>query len=227
MIINLFSRFNPTSSFRLPLNWLSSVLIFLFIPLTMWVSQSRFSFIWKSLLNFSKNEFKALLTKSHIKVTIIFVSLFIIIILNNFIGLFPYTFTASSHLSFTLSLGLVLWTSYILYGFIFNIKHILTHLVPQGTPVYLIPLIVIIERIRNIIRPGTLAVRLAANIIAGHLLIILIRRNGPNLTFVSGILLILAQTLLVTLECAVSLIQAYVFAVLRILYVREIIYDKF
>ena len=96
------------------------------------------------------------------------------------------------------------------------------HLVPQSTPGALIPFIVIIETISNLIRPGTLAVRLAANIIAGHLLITLL----GNQTTVAGVTIISAllftQILLLVLECAVASIQAYVFAVLSTLYSREI-----
>jgi F-type H+-transporting ATPase subunit a len=94
--------------------------------------------------------------------------------------------------------------------------------VPQGTPAILIPFIVCIETIRNIIRPGTLAVRLAANIIAGHLLITLIGNTGPLLPIFLTSFLILAQIALLILESAVAIIQSYVFAVLRTLYSREV-----
>ena len=85
------------------------------------------------------------------------------------------------------------------------------------------PFIVLIETISNIIRPGTLAVRLAANIIAGHLLLTLLGNTGPSITssFLLSIL-IFSQILLLTLESAVAIIQSYVFAVLRTLYTREI-----
>ena len=97
------------------------------------------------------------------------------------------------------------------------------HLVPQGTPAALIPFIVLIETIRNVIRPGTLAVRLAANIIAGHLLLTLLGSTGPSLSTSILTLLIIAQILLLILESAVAIIQSYVFAVLRTLYAREVI----
>lgn len=97
------------------------------------------------------------------------------------------------------------------------------HLVPQGTPAALIPFIVLIETIRNVIRPGTLAVRLAANIIAGHLLLTLLGNTGPSLSTSILVLLIIAQILLLILESAVAIIQSYVFAVLRTLYAREVI----
>ena len=82
---------------------------------------------------------------------------------------------------------------------------------------------VLIETIRNVIRPGTLAVRLAANIIAGHLLLTLLGRTGPSLSSSILVLLIIAQILLLILESAVAIIQSYVFAVLRTLYAREVV----
>ena len=81
---------------------------------------------------------------------------------------------------------------------------------------------VLIETVRNIIRPGTLAVRLAANIIAGHLLLTLLGGTGPSLTQTLVILLLISQILLLILESAVAIIQSYVFAVLRTLYAREV-----
>lgn len=154
--------------------------------------------------------------------TMIFISLLVLIAINNLIGLFPYVFTATSHLSLTLSLALPLWVSFILFGWINHTQHILAHIVPLGTPAALIPFIVLIERIRNLIRPGTLAVRLAANIIAGHLLLVLLGNQGPSLSSSILTLLLITQILLLTLERAVAVIQSYVFAVLATLYSREV-----
>lgn len=98
----------------------------------------------------------------------------------------------------------------------------LAHLVPQGTPGALMPFMVLIERIRRIIRPGTLSVRLAANIIAGHLLLALIRGAISIFSAAPGILILTSQVALLTLETAVAGIQAYVFGVLSALYAREV-----
>ena len=98
----------------------------------------------------------------------------------------------------------------------------LAHCVPLGTPPVLMPFMVLIETIRNLIRPGTLAVRLAANIIAGHLLLVLLGNQGPNLSSAFLVVLIVTQTLLLVLESAVAVIQSYVFAVLATLYSREV-----
>jgi len=96
-----------------------------------------------------------------------------------------------------------------------------------GTPRFLIPIIVIIETIRNIIRPITLSIRLAANIVAGHLLLTLLGSQGPNLIIINLILLIVGIILLLLLEVAVACIQSYVFTILSSLYLNELIRNKF
>lgn len=83
----------------------------------------------------------------------------------------------------------------------------------------LIPLIVVIERIRIAIRPITLSVRLGANIIAGHLLLSLCA--GGLGTNIRGLLALAGQTLLLVLEIAVAVIQAYVFIILVALYSKD------
>lgn len=224
MITNLFSVFDPSSRiFNFSLNWLSTFLGILIIPSLYWLIPSRYNLIWNTILLSLHKEFKTLLGPiSPNGSTFIFVSLFSIILFNNFIGLFPYIFTRTSHLTLTLSLALPLWLSFIIYGWLNNTQHIFAHLVPQGTPAVLIPFIVCIETIRNIIRPGTLAVRLTANIIAGHLLLTLLGNTGPSISLSLIWLLIFTQIALLVLESAVAIIQSYVFAVLRTLYSREV-----
>lgn len=224
MLINLFSIFDSSTSINYSINWLSSLLIILFIPLIYWFIPSRFNYLINFILNYLIKEFKILLNLKLNNINIIiFLRLFIIIILNNFLGLFSYIFTSSRHIIYGLCYSLILWISIILYGWIKNFNHIFTHLVPQGTPVALIFFIVLIETIRNIIRSGTLSVRLSANIIAGHLLITLISNNGSRLIFFILIFILLIQNLLIILEIAVSIIQAYVFTVLSTLYRTEVL----
>lgn len=224
MITNLFSVFDPTSSiFNLSLNWIRTLLGILLIPSFYWLIPSRYYIFWNSVLRILHKEFKTLLGPTgHNGSTFIFISLFSIILFNNLIGLFPYIFTSTSHLTLTLTLALPLWLCFIIYGWINNTQHIFAHLVPQGTPAVLIPFIVCIETISNIIRPGTLAVRLAANIIAGHLLITLLGNTGVSLSYIIVILLLIGQIALLVLESAVAIIQSYVFSVLRTLYSREV-----
>lgn len=224
MITNLFSVFDPSSSiFNLSLNWLSTFLGILIIPSAYWLIPSRYHIFWNNILLTLHKEFKTLLGPMGANgSTFLFVSLFSIILFNNFIGLFPYIFTRTSHLTLTLTLALPLWLCFILFGWINNTQHIFAHLVPQGTPAVLIPFIVCIETIRNVIRPGTLAVRLTANIIAGHLLLTLLGNTGPSISTILLRVLIITQIALLVLESAVAIIQSYVFAVLSTLYSSEV-----
>lgn len=194
----------------------------IFIPVY-WILPNRSSIILNNLLEILHNEFKTLLGPSSFKGrTLIFISLLTTIIFNNFIGLFPYIFTSTSHLSITLSLAIPIWLSFIFFGWFNYSKYIFAHMVPQRTPSVLIPFIVLIETVSNIIRPGTLAVRLAANIIAGHLLITLLGNQTSSSSSFILVTLLIVQVLLLSLECAVACIQAYVFAVLSSLYSSEI-----
>nr|QCX31978.1 ATP synthase F0 subunit 6 [Amphimallon solstitiale] len=223
MMTNLFSTFDPTTSFGLSLNWFSTILGILIIPMSYWLIPSRYSFVWNKIITTLHKEFKTLIGNSSIfGSTLIFISLLSMITFNNFLGLFPYIFTSSSHLTMTLSLAFPLWLSFMLYGWINHTIHMFAHLVPQGTPPILMPFMVLIETISNIIRPGTLAVRLAANMIAGHLLLTLLGNTGSSLSFALLNILLLTQILLLMLESAVSIIQSYVFAVLSTLYSSEV-----
>nr|YP_010602051.1 ATP synthase F0 subunit 6 [Ocellarnaca fuscotessellata]WAM61680.1 ATP synthase F0 subunit 6 [Ocellarnaca fuscotessellata] len=224
MMTNLFSVFDPTTNImNLSLNWMSTFLGILIIPTNFWLFSSRHHILWNKIILTLHNEFKTLIGPAGFNgSTFIFISLFSLILFNNFLGLFPYIFTSTSHLTLTLSLALPLWLSFMIYGWINHTQHMFAHLVPQGTPPVLMPFMVCIETISNIIRPGTLAVRLAANMIAGHLLLTLLGNTGPNLTMTLVSLLIIAQLALLTLEAAVAMIQSYVFAVLSTLYSSEV-----
>jgi len=224
LITNLFSIFDPsTNMLNIPLNWLRTFIGLFIIPYFYWLSPSRINLSWNKILLNLLEEFKTLLgPKRKNGCSFIFISLFSLILFNNFLGLFPYIFTRTRHLTLTLTLALPLWISFIIYGWINQTQHIFSHLVPQGTPNVLIPFIVCIETISNIIRPITLAVRLTANIIAGHLLLTLIGNTRNSLSFFLLRIIIFAQIALLILEAAVAIIQSYVFAVLSTLYSREI-----
>nr|AWH98612.1 ATP synthase F0 subunit 6 [Doddsia occidentalis] len=224
MMTNLFSVFDPaTSVMNLSLNWISTILGLTLIPSAYWFMPSRYNLIWNKIMLTLHNEFKTLLGPTgHNGSTFMFISLFSLILFNNFLGLFPYVFTSSSHLTLTLALALLLWLSFMIYGWINHTQHMFAHLVPQGTPAVLMPFMVCIETISNVIRPGTLAVRLAANMIAGHLLLTLLGNTGPSLSYSILSLLIIAQIALLVLEAAVAIIQSYVFAVLSTLYSSEV-----
>nr|QWB85655.1 ATP synthase F0 subunit 6 [Sarmydus sp. N117] len=221
MMINLFSSFDPSTTLKISLNWMSSFIGLLIIPTPFWLILSRSGILWNKIIITLCKEFN-MLTKGNNGSSLIFVSLFSFILFNNSLGLFPYIFTSSGHLTLTLALALPLWLSFMIYGWINNTIHMFSHLVPQGTPPILMPFMVCIETISNIIRPGTLAIRLSANMIAGHLLMTLLGNTGSQIPNCFLPILLIMQMALLILESAVTIIQSYVFATLSTLYSSEV-----
>ena len=140
-------------------------------------------------------------------------TVFVLIFSINLLGLLPYAFTATSHISLTYRLGIPLWMSINILGFYLSFNTRLSHLVPQGTPPFLIPIMIIIETLSLFVQPIALGLRLAANLTAGHLLIYLLSTAIWTLLDKTGIARItfIIFILLFLLEIGVACIQAYVF----------------
>nr|YP_009655127.1 ATP synthase F0 subunit 6 [Phodopus sungorus]QCL17058.1 ATP synthase F0 subunit 6 [Phodopus sungorus] len=152
------------------------------------------------------------------------VSLIMFIGSTNLLGLLPHTFTPTTQLSMNLGMAIPLWAGAVILGFRHKMKHSLAHFLPQGTPISLIPMLIIIETISLFIQPMALAVRLTANITAGHLLMHLIGGATLVLTTISpptATITFIILVLLTILEFAVALIQAYVFTLLVSLYLHD------
>lgn len=223
---NLFSSFDPQARvlfFNFRFNWISATFVFLIVPQIFWLVKNQFSLRIINMAQLLVLELRAVLGRLAAPGTfLLFVSFFFFIIFSNFIGLFPYVFTPSRHLVFTLSLSLPLWLGSIVWATVYQFNSVMSHLVPLGTPAPLIPVMVIIESVRSIIRPFTLAIRLAANMIAGHLLLTLLGRQGSLELSGKGSLVLVSLVALLTLECAVACIQSYVFTILSSLYLGEL-----
>jgi F-type H+-transporting ATPase subunit a len=220
MINRIFSIFDPSCSLLLHSYFITLTLVYFSIPLLSRIKSSQWHLINKVQNNIKREVNQAIQEKKGN--VIVSMSLFLIILYTNSIALFPQNFARSSQITFTLTLAIIIWIRRLIYGMTKNTKKLLCHLVPQGTPVALINFIVLIEIISTIIRPITLCVRLTANILAGHLLMSLLRNFVINNVSYSGFLLMTCPFLLTTLESAVSLIQAYVFITLVTLYSNEI-----
>nr|YP_009471698.1 ATP synthase F0 subunit 6 [Altiverruca navicula]AVI15455.1 ATP synthase F0 subunit 6 [Altiverruca navicula] len=221
MMTNLFSSFDPMASLvSIQINWISTFLVTtIFFPM-FWIFCSKANLMFSELTSYVTKEFIPLF-KSY-KNIIMFNVLFMFILINNLLGLMPYIFTSTAHIAVTLSMAMTLWLLFMIYGWVNNTNNMFTHLVPLGTPIILMPFMVLIESISNIIRPITLSVRLAANLTAGHLLLILMGESMVNSNFMIIISVSIAQFALITLETAVAVIQSYVFATLSTLYASEI-----
>nr|QUQ06563.1 ATP synthase F0 subunit 6 [Giraffa tippelskirchi]WNH34988.1 ATP synthase F0 subunit 6 [Giraffa tippelskirchi tippelskirchi]QUQ06576.1 ATP synthase F0 subunit 6 [Giraffa tippelskirchi]QUQ06589.1 ATP synthase F0 subunit 6 [Giraffa tippelskirchi]QUQ06602.1 ATP synthase F0 subunit 6 [Giraffa tippelskirchi] len=156
--------------------------------------------------------------------TLMLMSLILFIGTTNLLGLFPHSFTPTTQLSMNLGMAIPLWAGAVATGFRNKTKASLAHFLPQGTPTLLIPMLVIIETISLFIQPMALAVRLTANITAGHLLIHLI--GGAtlalmNISAMTALITFVVLILLTILEFAVAMIQAYVFTLLVSLYLHD------
>nr|BAP40341.1 ATPase subunit 6 [Siniperca scherzeri] len=154
----------------------------------------------------------------------LFTSLMLFLITLNMLGLLPYTFTPTTQLSLNMGLAVPLWLATVIIGMRNQPTIALGHLLPEGTPTPLIPVLIIIETISLLIRPLALGVRLTANLTAGHLLIQLIATAAFVLLPLMPTVAILTTTLLfllTLLEVAVAMIQAYVFVLLLSLYLQE------
>nr|YP_009828715.1 ATP synthase F0 subunit 6 [Empoascanara sipra]QJC14412.1 ATP synthase F0 subunit 6 [Empoascanara sipra]QUI77236.1 ATP synthase F0 subunit 6 [Empoascanara wengangensis] len=216
MMTNLFSVFDPCTGL-LSLNWMSTIIFLMIMPFKFWLTPNKNIMIYKFITESLSKEIKMIMP--HKGILLIMLSMFLFILINNFMGLAPYVFTSSSHLVFSLTMALPLWLAFILYGWINKPKSMFTHLVPLGTPAMLTPFMVMIETVSNLIRPGSLAVRLTANMIAGHLLMSLLGGTQSIIIMISTMIIFVT---LMLFEMAVSTIQAYVFMTLSTLYSSEI-----
>lgn len=220
---NLFSVFDPSRVFNLSLNW---VILFtpLFLPLiNFWVDFTQVFYVLSKTARYLNLEFRRILNVNSVPgTTFIFIGTFAFIWINNSLGLFPYIFTPTRHLVVTIGLAIPLWLGPLILRFTKQPKIILSHLVPLGSPIFLAPFIVVIELTRLLIRPITLCVRLAANLVAGHLLLTLMSSPITNASVMLVATILRFMLILVVLELAVASIQAYVFSLLPTLYTEEV-----
>nr|YP_009471793.1 ATP synthase F0 subunit 6 [Haemaphysalis japonica]AVI15562.1 ATP synthase F0 subunit 6 [Haemaphysalis japonica]UNO53979.1 ATP synthase F0 subunit 6 [Haemaphysalis japonica]UXX50254.1 ATP synthase subunit 6 [Haemaphysalis japonica] len=221
MMNNLFSIFDPSTSSWFSWNWCSMTIFMVMYPSLFWKSSSMFIISWKILLSKFFQEMMNNLKPYKYKNILFFISIFILILFSNILGLFPYVFTASSHLIFTMYLAFPIWLSMIIFSLLNKFNKFMSHLVPIGSPIFLSAFMVLIETVSNLIRPITLSVRLMANMISGHLLIHLL----SSLSLISHFMMFISlpiMILLMILETAVAIIQSFVFITLISLYINEV-----
>lgn len=159
-----------------------------------------------------------------------FFYLFLFICTSNLIGILPYSFTITSHLSITFALSFMVWFSCLIIGFQENGLRFFSLFFPRGIPFRLVPFLVAIEVISYIFRSVSLALRLFANIVAGHILLdtlaLFIHKMlyPATITFTSVIISILPFIMCIVLilfERVVALLQGYTFVVLSCIYLKD------
>nr|CAQ52905.1 F-ATPase subunit 6 [Forda marginata]CAQ52908.1 F-ATPase subunit 6 [Forda marginata]CAQ52911.1 F-ATPase subunit 6 [Forda marginata] len=217
MMTNLFNIFDPsTTIMNLEMNWMSTIMIIMMMPNIIWIIPNRINLLMNKIFKMLNKEMMLLYQSKNIKSpSFMFMTLFMFILLNNFFSLFPYIFSSSSHMIFSMSLAMPFWLFFIIMSMYKNTKNMIAHLIPLNTPIYLAPLMTLIETMSILIRPMSLSIRLTANLIAGHLLMTLLNYN--SMLFI----IIMIQMFMMTFELCVALIQSYVFSILASLYSSE------
>nr|QIZ12597.1 ATP synthase F0 subunit 6 [Hemiarthrum setulosum] len=228
MMMDIFSSFddqNFTTFSMSPLIWGFGILPSLIIQSSFWSKWSRGIGLISFVESFMYEQVSRTLGKRISGFSNIVVSIFIFLMLVNLLGLFPYVFSLSSHLSFAFCFGLPFWFSLILSGSIFNLSEVVSHFLPSGAPSILNPFLVLVESVSIMVRPVTLSVRLSANMSAGHIILGLIGSYlGFGIFSYSYIVLfglIFVQVFYFIFEVGISLIQAYIFSLLITLYSED------
>ncbi|MGL6042863.1 MAG: F0F1 ATP synthase subunit A, partial [Sandaracinobacteroides sp.] len=154
-------------------------------------------------------------------------SLFIFILAANLIGLFPYSFTVTSHIVVTFAFAAFIFLICVVVGIVRHGLHFFSLFVPPNTAPVLLLLIVPVELISFLSRPLTLAIRLFANMTAGHILlkvfagfVISLGAAGGALAFLFPVPLAMTVAFY-GLELIVAVVQAYVFALLTCIYLND------
>lgn len=154
-------------------------------------------------------------------------SLFFFILISNLVGNVPYSFTVATSAVVCLGLSFIVFLGVTILGLWTHKLHFFAFFVPSGTPLFLVPVLVLIELISYLARALSLGVRLFSNMVAGHCLLLIL--SGFLISgFTSGIIMFLVTlipfaifTALIGLEIAVSIIQSYVFSVLVCSYLKD------
>lgn len=148
-------------------------------------------------------------------------TLFLFIAACNLLGMVPYTFTVTSHIAVTLGLSLTVFFGVTAIGFRRHGLGYLRLFLPEGVPGWIMPLIVFVEVLSYLIRPFSLAVRLTANMVAGHTMLKIFAGFVVTLGLLGGWLPLLMVIALTALEIFIAFLQAYVFAILTCIYLND------
>ena len=154
-------------------------------------------------------------------------TLFFFILVGNYVGLIPGSFTYTSHIAVTAALALMVFAVSVIVALVSQGLGFFKHFMPEGAPIAMAPLLVPIEILTFLSRPISLSIRLFANMVAGHVMFEMfaaftimlggLHLIGPLL----GAAPIIVNMALMALELLVGALQAYVFAILTCIYLRE------
>lgn len=150
-------------------------------------------------------------------------SLFLFILLCNLLGMLPYSFTVTSHIAVTFALATFIFIIITITGFVKHGMHFFSLFLPKGTPLWLAPLIILIEFFTYLARPVSLSLRLAANMIAGHVLLKVLAGFVISMSLYFKWMPIPLMIILIGFEIFVAILQAYIFTILSCVYLNDAI----
>ncbi|MDB5315179.1 MAG: synthase subunit [Rhodospirillales bacterium] len=157
-------------------------------------------------------------------------ALFMFVLMGNLLGLMPYAFTYTSHIAVTFGLALLVFVVITVVALVIHGKHFFSYFFPEGTPIWLAPIIIPVEVVSYLSRPISLSIRLFANMVAGHVMlkvfatfIVLLGGLGTVGPFLATLPLAI-NVALVAFEVLVAVLQAYVFAVLTSIYLHDAVH---
>jgi F-type H+-transporting ATPase subunit a len=150
-------------------------------------------------------------------------TLFMFILTCNLFGMIPYSFTVTSHISITFALAMMVFLLVTLLGFYLHGFHFFSLFLPAGTPWWLAPLMVVIELFAYLARPVSLSLRLAANMVAGHVLLKVVAGFVVSMAIYLKFLPIPFIVVLIGFEIFVAILQAYIFTILSCVYLNDAI----
>ena len=149
-------------------------------------------------------------------------SVFIFILTLNLFGMMPYAFTVTSHIIVTFAMAALIFIIIIATGFVKHGLHFFSLFLPNGTPIYMAPILVVIEFVSFLSRPISLSIRLAGNMIAGNVLLKVLA-SFVIMMGIGGLLPMSFMVVMVGFEIFVAILQAYIFTILTCVYLNDAI----
>lgn len=187
----------------------------------------RLQVISESLYGFTAKMIQENTGKEGLKYLPYIFSLFLFILTGNLLGMLPTSFTFTSHIIVTFTLAVMVIVSVTIIGFIRHGFHFLRLFFPEGTSLFLAPILVPIEIMSYLTRPLSLSVRLFANMVAGHTMLKIFAGFVVALigtSFFPVALVSLTMNVCITgFEILIALLQAYVFTILTCIYLNDAI----
>ena len=149
-------------------------------------------------------------------------TIFMFVLFANLCGMIPNSFTVTSHIIVTFAMAAIMFLGITLLGFVMHGTHFLSLFLPKGTPWWMVPLMILIELVSYLARPISLSIRLAANMLAGHLLLKIVA--GFVMIGILGVFPFAFLLIFTGFEIFIACLQAYIFTLLICIYLNDAIH---